>query len=970
VSIDKAHNQFSTILEDINKNLQNIVSEEDGKIQIIVRVLTEVLGWSHSEISAEIKHDNGFSDLILSSDNKQAFLIEAKRKDALSVSTQEITKLRHLKLNGPTLKDAEKGINQAASYASPQGLPFAVLTDGFVWIIFKPFVPGSNFKSHEAFVFPSLEAIRNDFAIFFELLSKDSFAKKLYAALFDKLHNSRLLLTQKLKAPVSDNAIKPVTKTPLAFDLDQIFSAFFSRLTGDADEELLIECFVETRESRIADFALEKITTNVLGNISPSNKDVDAQLSTLIKQTVEVDTGETVFIVGPTGAGKSTFLDRFFKKTLSPILSRQCVVANVNCLDSSGRSESALEWLTETLIQTLEKQVYNNGAPNWEELRALYFSEYCRRRDGVDAHLYKRSPEEFKEKFSLYLDEKVEADREGYLKRILTDIVCNRKKLPIIIVDNTDEFSEEFKKEIFQYAQSLRREANHCILLFPVTDKSAWSFSKTDLYSIYKSKSFFLPTPPPREVFRKRIDFIKEKLNKMPSDKARREYLARKGIRITFENLTQFAKVLENVFVEHEYTSKTIGEISNYNIRRTLTLAQRVITSPVYPIDDLLKAVISGSITSLSYSKFINGLLKGDFDLYKQNDNHFIFPIYQVDDQVRQSPLIYLRILSLLKTTFDSARNVDDRHVTVQSLISYFDSIGCSEIALDTALVRLLQAGLIEPFDSSLRDLSATQKFSITFSGERHLGLALHNNIFFEQMAITTAIVDHDVAEEIRNIYFSKNIFSDKMDSIRNVFLNYLLKEDSQHVQISSTGEQFLCQRDLIETLQRFGVSDKFKKTEGTPNTAAEEVIATGVVATVDWFDFEKGFGFVDIENQSNQAYLHKEVLKSIKQDRVFDGDKLLCDISKNEKGMLVTKVYDLEEENCVKEIVEAKIDRVFPERRYGFVKISDGVRSAYFHFSSFDAQTVNTFKKGKVLKVEISPDKTGEGFQVRRLVS
>ena len=127
---------------------------------------------------------------------------------------------------------------------------------------------------------------------------------------------------------------------------------------------MLINCFVETRESRIADFSLEKITANVLGNISPNNKDVDKELANLIEMSVEVESGQTIFIVGPTGAGKSAFLDRFFRKTLSNKLRQQCLVVRVNCLDASGREKTVLRWLTEQLIACLEELLYAAGHPH------------------------------------------------------------------------------------------------------------------------------------------------------------------------------------------------------------------------------------------------------------------------------------------------------------------------------------------------------------------------------------------------------------------------------------------------------------------------------------------------------------------------------------------------------------------------------------------------------------------------------
>ena len=41
------------IMSDVNHNITKIQSEEDAKIQIITRILTETLGWMHSDIACE-----------------------------------------------------------------------------------------------------------------------------------------------------------------------------------------------------------------------------------------------------------------------------------------------------------------------------------------------------------------------------------------------------------------------------------------------------------------------------------------------------------------------------------------------------------------------------------------------------------------------------------------------------------------------------------------------------------------------------------------------------------------------------------------------------------------------------------------------------------------------------------------------------------------------------------------------------
>ena len=891
---------------------------------------------------------------------------------SIEIATTESDRLRHLKISGPGLLNAVDGIEQAARYAAPNGLPIAVLTDGWTWIIFKPFIPGENFKNKEAFVFPSLKAVLSGFSTFFELISKDLLGRKAYNPIFDKLHQNRLLLTQRLIAPLEERHIKIARKSNLAFDLDRVFSNFFTRLTGDEDTDMLIDCFVETRESRIADFSLEKITANVLGNIVPAGKDVDRELAILIEAAVEVDSGQTIFIVGPTGAGKTTFLDRFFRKTLAKPLRRQCLVVRVNCLDASGRDETVLKWLTENIIRSLEIQTYEEGAPSWDQLQGLYYSEYRRRSKGVDAHIYECDKDAFKDKFSKYLDRVVEDDREGYLKRILVDVVQNRKKLPIIVIDNTDEFPMEYKKAIFQFAQSLRRHANHCLLIFPVTDKSAWSFSKTDIFGIYQSRSFFLPTPAPRDVFGRRVNFLKQRLSESIDKEERNRYFTNRGIRISIGNLNGFAQVLENVFVDQDYTSSLIGELTNYNIRRTLLLSKRVITSSVFKVDDLISSFVNLETVGTDFPKFMNALIKGDHEAYRSGDGHEIFPVFQVDQKIRQSPLMVLRVLSLLDSLYKSGKSVDERHISIQSIFDYFDAAGCAESSVDRALLSLLEAGLVEPYDSSVRDLSPGQRLALAFSGRAHLRLALNNDIFLEQMALTTAISNEDTAHQIRDVYLSNAPLNDRMRQVRQMFVKYVIEEDSGHMSIPSQLEQYDCQNNLLEKLEGFVHKQPQSGSEELTHSGNEHevgVIHEGVVGTVDWFDAEKGFGFVDVEGVEVQVFIHAQQVRASAVEAVSDGDDLLCDVGRNAKGLYVCRVHDVETVPEGVETTDCQIVRVFAERGYGFVQLVDSSVNAFFHFSIVPTSDRAKLQVGVQFKAQLRVDRDGRGLQVKKVL-
>lgn len=961
MTVDKAFESARQVIETAAVHLEQIKTEEDAKLQIITRILTEALGWSHTEISAEQPNENGYSDYVLSRDGQASFVLEAKRVGAINIATHTTGK-SYYKISGPVLKPAIEGIRQAASYCHPLGIQLSVLTDGILWIVFLPWVPDDSYTERQAIVFPSFDAVLNEFSLFYELLSREHLGKKTFRVIFDAIHENRLILDRQLTSPVlpSDNRI--VQKSGLSFDLEGVFDGFFSGLSGDDDADMLVDCFVETRESRIADFSLERLTKNVLGNIDPNERDVGAGLQTVVQSAVTGQRGQTVFIVGPSGAGKSTFLDRFFARTLAPEVREKCVVIKVDVLDATGDEAALLPWITEQSISAIEAALYDEGMPSWADLQGLYHLEYLRRLKGIDAALYDRDKAAFKEKFTGIVEEAVAKDREGYLRRLLTDTVKNRKRLPIFVVDNTDEFEISFKTKVFQYFQALRREVEHCLLIFPATDRSAWSFANTEIFNIYSSKSFFLPTPAPREVFNKRVEYMRTKKAKESARAEGREYLTVSGIRLKIRNIEAFASVIESVFVNQDYPAKQVGEFSNYNMRKALGLAIRVITSSVLNLEDLVKSYITGEMVAPSPTAFASALVKGDYLYFKPGDEPLLFPIFQVDSAVVQSPLLNVRILTLLFDLNRAASSDDQRYMTVNSILAYFGVMSVPETSTQRALEGLLVSGLLEPYDLSMKSYSDDQRLAITHSGRAHLSFALNNPVFFEQLALTTKIPDSDTAAKIRGAALSSAPARTRHEQTRQLFATYICDEDQRYVNVPDQGE-FRSQKALRDDLNSRWV---------TINDAADdrwrrpEVVAEAVDGTVDDYDPYRGFGFVDITSLNERAFLHVRVLEQSGFAELFDGDRIICDINENEKGLVVSKVHEVLPEKGRK--ASGQIVKMFPDRPYGFIHIPELGLDAMFHHSVLAPGERHLLREGAAVDVELNFDGNGRA-QVRKFL-
>lgn len=948
VNIDIAEHNLKLVLADIEADLANIESEEDSKVKIINRIFNECLGWSFTQFKCEGKHDCGFSDYVLKIDNSPVLVVEAKRRGILGIESAVIDKYKTLKLSGSSLKKSLPGIQQAFSYASEEGISISVVTDGISWIVFKTWVQGANYKEKEAFVFSSLESIKNSFNVFYELLSFEMFSNKTYNILFDKIHNSRSNLTIPLKAALEIDEINILKKSPIAFDLEKIFHGFFTQLIGDDNSEIMNECFVESNESRIADYSLEKITHSIINNLPADKNKVGVELSELIQVNVQrklpSESDMSVFIVGPTGSGKTTYIDRFFSKILPSSTRDHCLTLNINCLDATGDDSTTTRWVTEKLISLLENDLFDDGYPEYKDLQGMYFGHYKRMSSGYLKKIYENDRAAFDVKFSEFLETEIKENRENYLEQLLHFTVHNRRKLPIIVVDNTDEFPLEFKVKIFQFCNAYKRKITFCMLMFPVTDKSAWSFSKTDIFTIHQSRSFFLPTPSPREVFRKRIDYLNKKLV-IADTIEKKEYLTNKGIRIELKDVSKFAQVLEDVFVENNFTAKTLGELTNYNIRSIMSLSKRIITSPVMRIEDLISSYVTEE--PISYSKFIDALIRGDYEAYRisTGDDFGVVSIFKVNSSRISSPLLMLRILALLRVTKLSGRDVEERHCTIQSIVQYFEALGADSIDIQNSLSELVSLKLIESYDPSASVMDDNQRLAISYKGLAHFELATKNNVYFYQMAITTGITDPEIMATIRTYYKSNRSFGEITTNVRKKFSEYLIHEDEKFITSTQDKEQFECQRDLIINIKSFSV-DKNSSNGIIPDNF-ESFLGEKLIGKVERYDQEKDYGFISIKDVDQDLYLKLSNLKQNEVGKVFDGDIIYCSLAQGTKGVVVESLLGFVEDRNDLQVEKCTIKSYDSDRGFGFVYVGPSSKEVFFHKSAFPTNFYEHLKIG-----------------------
>ena len=939
MSLDKSYDVAKALVEDVQARLSQIETEQDARIQIINRFITDVLGWDLSNIRTEKHSDAGFADYLIASSNRSRLVIEAKRIGPIILNTAN-RELATYKVGGPALAAAMPGIRQAASYCLDHGAGYAALTTGIIWIVFLPFPTGGiPYTQGVAFVFPNLQSILENFAVFYDLLARESVENRTYDVLFTKASGLTIEAFEQMTAANKNEFIRLLPTTELAADLEPVFREFFGNLSGNNDPEMLTECFVETRESRYADASLEKIIRSISSTVASLEPNAKSQLAQEIKQAVESGRGETVVIVGNDGSGKSTFMERFFKSVLDTTVRERCAVVKIDVSKWPGDLDSLSGWLTNCLKDGLERLLFEDGLPTYEELQGLYWRDYQGWMRGQYKPLYESNKHAFKEKFGEFLNSRIHSDPYGHALKILDDVVKNRKMLPCIIFDNGDVFGFVFQEAIFQYAQALRENIPFSFVVVPVTDRTFWRLSNAGPFQKYPSKMFYLPVPPTKEVLEKRVAFLQRKIE---GARTERTYFLKKGIRLTVENIQSFAACLEEVFVKEDFVSRRLSWLANNSLQKCLSLAQSVILSPIFSVDDLVKSYIAygaESIIRVNYRKFMQALLHGNYNAFQQDHNIYVWNAFAISPNFPTSPLLMLSILKMLIDSSIAEENPAQGYVSIEKIDRYFVAAGVLEPAVEYTLVVLLKAKLVQPYDASVDTIGATDRIAITHSGRIHYEMATTDAYFVGDMAFATPLRSMDLVHKLRVLRDAQKMTAQMWRTVQKEFVGYILEQDSLFVRLPSD-RIFDNQRLLRNELKVRWVEQGANQSEDPDLEDVREVESGSFSqksASVIWYNKDKGYGFAEAGLTQN-IFIHRTVLEQAQIETLFEGDTIVCDIVRVPKGKLeAIVIHSVQRAMAPRKAksedllpIEGVIDFWNETKGYGFVKSPSLPEGAY----------------------------------------
>ena len=147
------------------------------------------------------------------------------------------------------------------------------------------------------------------------------------------------------------------------------------------------------------------------------------------------------------------------------------------------------------------------------------------------------------------------------------------------------------------------------------------------------------------------------------------------------------------------------------------------------------------------------------------------------------------------------------------------------------------------------------------------------------------------------------------------------------------------------------------------------------VEAKVKWFNASKGFGFVTLDDGSQDAFLPMATLRRAGFEDVREGASITCEVGAGAKGPLVTTVLNIDNSTAVapgaggysrerlqrpSTSLEGAVKWFEAEKGYGFISPDGGGKDVFIHITALRRSGVNALGPGQRVRVDVVDGKKG----------
>ena len=731
---EAAYAEFKSHFEEFAK-LAESVNEADTRLRLIDTMLFEILDWSKSDTNTEkYCREVGFADYVFSTQENISLVLEAKKVGIsftvpnASFKTDPVC----FSLLESECKEVGSALRQALGYAASLGSRYIAITNGHQWIFALTYVQSQSIDDRQVIVFDSLEAVLNNFRMFWNCFSKSAIGTN---AIYPTLLESRKKpAPQKFSASIPGYPV-PSSRNRYLNELTYILNTVWDVLSRTENTQLFLDsCYVPSVANQHSiEFAKNVLKRRLAADKIAQQADVKHVKSGELKNVIIGYENEKPFVIlGEVGHGKTTFLN-YLRLVEAKELFSNYVQLEANFLD---RPDSAPE-VTDYIYKQIEEQLLDRHKLDIYEdsivrgalhIQLERFARSSRLALCEDAKA--RSAEERR-----FIQEQL-ADRHAYLTSLMRHLKKGQKKSVALFFDNLDRRSSEIQEAAFLKASAIARDWE-CVVFICLRPKTFYESLKRGLLDSLAPKTFTVGSSDLSLILKRRFKFAEEIASGRIKNPLLDDALKDRSIALHLPSVAKLFACCEFSTRKDANAIAMLAAISNGNIRVLLELTKRMLTSGYLDTGKILNKLK----TSLNYLvpdfEAVKTLLYGDHDQYDPASSLFVnlFDIYHADPKEH-----FIRCLTLDYLNRFNDPDGGRAWKSYADVAGYLESNYFDVATIQRHLNVLIQAECVEAEVGIVGEDSRGQALRITTRGSYHIRNLVSEFQYVDALTIDTPI--------------------------------------------------------------------------------------------------------------------------------------------------------------------------------------------------------------------------------------
>jgi len=753
-------------LEELINRVDRDFSESDTRAKIIDPLFINCLGWTEEDIRRETHIHKDYLDYIFSIDGFRKFVLEAK-KIGQSFNIPNSFGSRYYKIGGAISTDRKiiQAIEQAQQYCINSGVRYGVVSNGHQYILFEAFKHGSNWRDGQCIIFRSLKDIKQNFALFWNILNKESVRNGSL-----RKYLSQEFLPMEFHRPISklhakDAALTRNNMSPL---LQPLIEHIFQDITGESQLKVLQKCYVTQKQYENASLQIsrhfdrppsfaKKYQVKMMWE-SENQKGDFQQIYEKCEEFLRTKApkGSLILLMGGIGSGKTTFVHHFFNFVIEK--PETTLWFYIDFTKASPDPDKIEEHIFNSIIQNFERK-YRDKLK--EELASV----------GLDS--IKPEPKSITVLFTLLI-------LKGYTISL--------------VLDNADQHSyvsPKYQERTLLIAKYFT-ESLKTITILTLREESFFRSTMSGVLDALPLPVFHLSSPNFEKLIRYRIDYVLDLLEKS-DEEIRAETRSSIELGTSREVLKMFFQIIKNSLRSTRRVGKEIleflNDISGGDMRSVLHFFTTFLVSGNTDVTEMLEIEHrnreQGQVGyQIPLHHVIRSIILEHSMLYSSSRSR-IMNVFDVNPEHTNSHFLHLRILNYLYNRLSYQPSQGRGFVEIDSIIDEGESMMIKKEAIADLLTRMARFGLVE-FENQSKEGYATATYArITNTGIYYLEKLINEFQYLDLVWIDTPISDKNLVRELlRHVVELRSLKTEKDLDERfyrtELFLDYLEKMEEK----------------------------------------------------------------------------------------------------------------------------------------------------------------------------------------------